>query len=89
MKTFTQDAGADIAESGVAMIRKPNIVFMSCQPRPFVVDTGHGLLRGEAGDYVAFDPILGKVWSITSEDAVAGFELIDDIISSCDQCRDA
>lgn len=63
-KCFDKWDGAHILTYGERMKKKPNPVYMIRQKEPFTVETAEGVMRGEAGDYVAHDPISGHVWPV-------------------------
>lgn len=69
MKLFTsgRDPRADQAGVFLAMHKKPSTVHVQQQYEAFEVHTERGLMRGEAGDYIVFDPISKQVWPISQE----------------------
>lgn len=58
------------------MVRKPNPVWMQRQEDDFIVVTNEGELRGNAGDYLAHDPVTGYIWPVSQEYAAVHYEIV-------------
>jgi hypothetical protein len=60
----------DLSEHAVTrwdrMVKQPNPVFMRRIGEPFIVETHEGRLTGQAGDYLAHDPISGHFWPVAA-----------------------
>ena len=67
VKLFTSADGKGIETLGLKMAKKRNPVFLRRQTEPFQVQTNEGKLSGNAGDYVAYDPLSGHVWPVSKE----------------------
>jgi len=78
VRFFTQDAGKDILRDGTKMIKRPNPVFVLKQDNYFAVDTAEGVMRGNPGDYVVYDPISGHVWVIKEDYLKMHYRAADD-----------
>ena len=65
--TFTKEHGPVIAVLGEKMVRNPSAVSMIAVQSDFEVMTNEGLLRGKAGDYLAYDELSGHVWPVSEE----------------------
>lgn len=65
-RRFTPAYGPTIRELGAAAIKKPNPVWLLHIDESFTVETNEGVLRGKAGDFVAYDPLSGHVWPVSS-----------------------
>lgn len=66
MENFTAADGPKIKAAGVPMKKKPNPVYLVKRYEPFTVQTNEGELSGNAGDFVAHDPISGHVWPVAA-----------------------
>jgi hypothetical protein len=66
MKLFTTADGPRLQAEGRRAIKKPNPVFLERQEEAFSVQTNEGVLKGQAGDSVAHDPISGHVWPVSA-----------------------
>ncbi len=74
MNHFSQKDAAKLRADGVAMMKKPNPVWMTQQAEPFSVETNEGTLNGKAGDFVAYDPISGHVWPVSANYVAQHYE---------------
>lgn len=61
---FGPEAGKHMVEIGSVFIKRPNPVYMVRMFEAFLVQTNEGVMRGEAGDWLAHDPISGHVWPV-------------------------
>ncbi|MES2137022.1 MAG: hypothetical protein V4502_08190 [Pseudomonadota bacterium] len=66
LRTFTQKDAPEIIDKGARMLKLPNPVYMLRQDDMFDVETNEGMLSGQAGDFVAHDPISGHVWPVAA-----------------------
>lgn len=66
MPLFTSKDGVMLREDGIAMLKKPNPVYMLKIAEDFEVETNEGTLKAHAGDFVAHDPISGHVWPVAA-----------------------
>ena len=64
---ITKNNGPQIREVGVKMMKKPNPVYMVRKSQPFDVETEEGVMHGEPGDYVVYDPMSGHVWPVKAD----------------------
>jgi hypothetical protein len=53
-----------LEKSGRPYRKKPSTVYLLEMEYPFTVETREGKMRGEAGDFAAYDPITGDGWII-------------------------
>jgi len=67
MEIITSGMGPQIMETGTKMIKKPNPVYMIRKSTPFQIQTDRGLMEGNPGDYIAYDPVSGQVWPVSPE----------------------
>jgi hypothetical protein len=63
---FTTTDGPRIIETGQAMAKKRNPVYLLKQEAEFQVQTNEGVLTGKPGDFLAHDPISGHVWPVSA-----------------------
>jgi hypothetical protein len=74
MKRFTAKDGPSLQQTGVAMMKKPNPVWMNQQAEAFEVETNEGMLTGKPSDFVAHDPISGHVWPVAASYVIQHYE---------------
>lgn len=65
-RMFTTADGPRLQAEGQRAIKRPNPVFLQRQEEAFSVQTNEGVLNGQAGDFVAHDPISGHVWPVAA-----------------------
>ncbi len=66
LRTFTPTDGPELVAKGQRMLKLPNPVYLLKQSDMFEVETNEGKLNGNAGDFVAHDPISGHVWPVSA-----------------------
>jgi hypothetical protein len=71
---FTRVNGPDLVAFGDKMARKRNPVYVAKCLKAFTVETPEGILSGQAGDYLACDPISGHVWPVAASYAAQHYE---------------
>lgn len=74
MKTWTAEDGGFIKDSGTAYFKKPNPVYLFQLEENCEVQTNEGILIGNIGDYVAYDPLSNHVWPISSDYVAMHYE---------------
>jgi hypothetical protein len=74
VENFTAADGPKIKATGVPMKKKPNPVYLLKQAEPFTVDSPEGRMSGNAGDFVAHDPLSGHVWSVLASYVAQHYE---------------
>lgn len=74
--TITAADGQHIRNLGVPMRKKPNPVYMHKMHVPFDVETNEGTMSGKAGDFVAYDPLSGHVWSVSADYVAQHYDAI-------------
>lgn len=67
MPHFIQSEGPSIQERGREAIKEAHPIFLMLSDAPFTVSTNEGTLSGNAGDYVAYDPMSGHLWPVSAE----------------------
>ena len=67
-----------LAEGTVVVARKRSRIIAVQQKRPFTVETDHGTMRGEAGDYLVTnhpdDDDSSDIWPLSRERFEASYE---------------
>jgi hypothetical protein len=71
---FTSRDGDAIQVTGSKMAKKRNPVYLLQKTEAFQVETKEGVLAGNPGDYVAFDPLTGHVWAVSAEYVAMHYE---------------
>lgn len=74
MKLFTHLDGPTLVENGMKMAKKRNPVYLEQQPGAFLVQTTEGVLTAKAGDFLAHDPISGRVWPVAADYVAIHYE---------------
>lgn len=65
---FSASDGPNVKDIGTAYVKKPNPVYMvQITADDFTVETSEGLLTGNQGDYLVYDPMSGNVWPVSRE----------------------
>ncbi|HTJ62110.1 MAG TPA: hypothetical protein VL333_13045 [Candidatus Saccharimonadales bacterium] len=64
VQRITQEDGPRIAAEGRRAVKRANPVFLVELKDDAVVETVDGTLNGEAGGFIAHDPISGHVWPV-------------------------
>lgn len=67
MTHFDASDGPRLLAQGKRMVKKPNPVYMLPMAETFTVQTNEGVMKGNAGDYLAHDPISGHVWPVSAQ----------------------
>lgn len=65
--TVTQEMGLQIGEHGDPMVRQPHPVKVVLMDAPFRLETSRGIVDGQAGDFLAHDPVSGHTWPVTAD----------------------
>lgn len=77
---ITSKDGPRIMEMGVKMVRKPDPVFVYSLPEFTSIDASpQGLQSGHKGDYVAYDPMTGRVWPVDAGYLEVHYEVVEDV----------
>lgn len=78
MPHYIQGDGPSIQERGREAVKEPHPVWLVESDVPFSVSTNEGTLNGNAGDYVAYDPMSGHVWPVSAEYVDIHYAWIDE-----------
>lgn len=75
-RVITTADGPRIQREGQRAIKRPNPVYLLALDEAVSVQTNEGLLHGDPGGFVAYDPISGHVWPVAASYVAQHYDFV-------------